>query len=107
MSGGRYRLAPLARRDLAAQIDRLLVAAGAEVAGRFVEQARTSLAAIAEAPALGSPVPTRNHQLAGLRKRKITGFANVLVFYIGAEQTVRIIRIIHAAGDWQALLGAD
>ena len=84
MSGGRYRLAPLARRDLAAQIDRLLVAAGAEVAGRFVEQARTSLAAIAEAPALGSPVPTRNHQLAGLRKRKITGFANVLVFYVAA-----------------------
>ena len=97
----------MARRDLAAQIDRLLVAACVEIAGRFVEQARTTLAAIAEAPALGSPVPTRNIQLAGLRKRKITGFANVLVFYIAGEHTVRVIRIIHAAGDWQALLDAD
>ena len=97
----------MARRDLAAQIDRLLVAAGPEIAGRFVEQAKTTLAAIAEAPALGSPVPTRNLQLAGLRKRKITGFGNVLVFYIANKQTVRILRIIHAAGDWQALLDAD
>lgn len=107
MSEGQYRLAPLARRDLAALIDHLLVAAGPEVAGRFVEKARTSLAAIAEAPALGSPVPTRSVHLAGLRKRKIAGFGSVLVFYRNNGQTVRVIRIMHAAGDWQAFLDAD
>ena len=107
MSEYSYRLAPAARRDLASLIDHLLVVAGPELAGRFVERARTTLAAIAQAPALGSPVPTRNVKLAGLRKRKIADFGSFLVFYQADETTVRVIRILHAAGDWQAMLNSD
>lgn len=43
--------------------------------------AEISFAALAEQPDMGSPLTPRNQQLAGLRKWRVTGFDNFLIFY--------------------------
>ena len=88
-------------------IDRLHNEAGPEVAGRFVESARSCLDGIAASPSLGSPVISRNSRLAGLRKRRVLSFPNILIFYLPEDSAIAILRVMHAAQDWKALLDAD
>jgi toxin ParE1/3/4 len=103
----KFRIRPAARRDLDAYTDHLLAEAGADVAQRFVEQARSSFAALGETPGLGPPVPSQKASLFGLRKWKVDGFPKLLIFYIPASSEVRILRVLHAAQDWWSLLDID
>lgn len=75
-----------------------------EAALRFVDSARASFDALGNAPHLGPAVPTRNADLGALRKWRIAGFPNYLIYYRPEEEWVRILRIVHGAQDWwQAL----
>ena len=47
----------------------------------------------------------RSPKLAGLRKWPVSGFDNVLVFYLPRAGGVSIVRVLHGARDWWRLLG--
>ena len=107
MSHKTYRVHPDARRDLKGIIARMVVDRGSTTAAKFVEAVRDTLIRIGEAPALGSPVGSKNSRLSGLRKRAIPEFGSVLVFYQQTEGRVSILRILFASQDWWTLLDAD
>jgi toxin ParE1/3/4 len=54
---------------------------------------------------MGAPLSLRSPKLAGLRKWRVGGFENFLIFYLPRPDGVTIVRILHAAQDWWTLLG--
>jgi toxin ParE1/3/4 len=54
---------------------------------------------------MGAPLALRSPKLAGLRKWVVSGFENVLIFYLPCPGGVSIVRVLHAAQDWWRLLG--
>jgi toxin ParE1/3/4 len=61
--------------------------------------------ALGNAPHIGPAVPTRSADLGALRKWRIAGFPNYLIFYRPEKGRVRILRILHGAQDWWTSLG--
>jgi toxin ParE1/3/4 len=100
----RFVLRAAAQRDLDAHIDYLGTVADNDTALRFVDSARASFDALDNAPHLGPAVPTSNSDLGGLRKWRIAGFPNYLIFYQPEKGRVRVLRVLHAAQDWWAAL---
>lgn len=107
LSRTQFRIRTAARRDLDAYVDYLLAAAGAGSASRFTAAARSSFAALAESPHMGMAVESGNPRLAGLRKWRVKGFPKLLIFYQPAADSIRIVRVVHAAADWWALLDVN
>lgn len=58
-------------------------------------------------PGIGSPVETKKLDIAGVRKWPVERFPRMLIFYIVHGDNLDIIRLLHAASDWQAALDAD
>lgn len=94
----------VARRDLRELTLWLRNEADVETARRFATSVITCFDKIAESPSIGPLVPTANPLLSGVRKWKVPGFHSHLIFYRPTPQDVRIIRVLHAAQDWWALL---
>jgi len=93
-----------AREDLIAHFVYLTENAPEDVADRFLESAEATFAAIASQPLMGSPLELQNSELAKIRKWRVRGFENHLVFYEPRPDGVSIVRVLHAASDWWALL---
>ncbi|MEP7350980.1 MAG: type II toxin-antitoxin system RelE/ParE family toxin [Sphingorhabdus sp.] len=104
MSQARFVLRAAAQRDIDSLADYLETEAGKEVAQRFIDAAQASFVALAAAPHLGPAVPTKLTDLAGLRKWRVSGFSNVLIFYRPENERIRIFRVLHGAQDWLDLL---
>jgi toxin ParE1/3/4 len=75
-----------------------------DAALRFFDAARETFAKIATTPSLGRVYTTQNQNLTGLRKWGIKGFKNYIIFYLIREDILIIVRIIHGARDFPALL---
>jgi toxin ParE1/3/4 len=54
---------------------------------------------------MGAAVALRSPKLTGLRKWQVSGFENVLIFYMPRGAGVSIVRVLHASRDWWSLLG--
>jgi toxin ParE1/3/4 len=74
--------------------------AGLDIARRFTRVAADSFDRLAEMPGLGSPVKA---QVPDLRRWRVPGFP-VLIFYRPERDGVAIVRVLHAARDWPALV---
>ncbi len=94
-----------ARRDLIEHFVYLAEHAGVDTAERFLANAEASFNDLAEQPMIGAPLVLRYPDLAGMRKWRVTGFDNHLVFYKPRPDGVSIVRVLHAANDWWRLLG--
>ena len=94
-----------ARDDLAEHYRWLHDEAGIEIAERFLLGADAAFSLLAANPGLGAPVNSNHERLAGLRKWTVEGFPNLLIFYQSIQRGVSIVRVIHAARDWWALVG--
>lgn len=70
-----------------------------ETAFQFFDAARLSIAQLARMPGLGSPYPTSQYRLQGLRKWAVKSFRKYLIFYIEREDTIEVVRILYAAQD--------
>jgi plasmid stabilization system protein ParE len=103
----RATISAAARRDLEGCVLWLRSEAGADMATRFALSASRSLATLAETPGLGTPVATTSPHLSGLRKGRIAGFPKYLVFYLPDHDNIRVLRVLHAHGDWWSLLGVN
>ena len=94
-----------ARRDLVAQFVYLVENAGLDVAERFLSNAEASFNELAAHPLIGVALALQHPDLAGMRKWRVKGFDNHLIFYQPRPDGVSIVRVLHAASDWWNLLG--
>lgn len=101
------RVSPAARRDIESHVLWLRSEADDKTALRFADAAISAFHMLAENPKIGPAIGSRNIRLAHLRKWRIDGFANVLIFYLPDSNGVHIIRILHSAQDWWSLLDVD
>jgi toxin ParE1/3/4 len=99
-----YRRAA-ARRDLVEHYVYLAENAGEDTAERFFAQAEGTFLALADQPQMGSGLTLQDARLAGLRKWRVQGFENFLVFYLPRNDGVSIVRVLYAAQDWWGVLG--
>jgi toxin ParE1/3/4 len=94
-----------ANRDLVEQYVYLAETAGIETAERLLSSAEKSFGDLARHPGMGTPLALRSPRLAGLRKWPVSGFDNLLVFYLPRADGVSIVRVLHGARDWWEVLG--
>jgi len=94
-----------ARDDLVEQFVYLAENAGLDVAERFLNSAEASFLELARQPKMGSPLKLKHPSLAHIRKWRVKGFNNHLVFYEPRPDGVSIVRVLHAASDWWNRLG--
>ena len=69
-----------ARRDLVEHFDHLEEHAGLATAERFLDQAEASFADLARQPWMGAPLHLTHPDMVALRKCRIKGFDNHLIF---------------------------
>jgi toxin ParE1/3/4 len=91
-----------AERDLIEHYVCLAELAGMETADRFLANADKSFEELSRYPGLGGALSPRSARLAGLRKWQVSGFENVLIFYMPRAAGVTILRVLHASRDWWA-----
>ncbi len=96
-----------ALRDIEEHYRWLAKEAGLDVADRFLAAADHAFRRLAERPGIGPSIPSSDPRIARLRKGKVGGFPNVLVFYEPRPSGVSVVRVVHAAQDWWSLIGAD
>jgi toxin ParE1/3/4 len=107
LSLSNYQTRPEAKRDLEAHGKQLTAEAGDDLAMRFLDSARDSFAALGDTPYMGARVGSRYPAFAELRKWRVDGFANYLIFYLPLHDGVDILRVLHGAQDWWQSLDID
>jgi toxin ParE1/3/4 len=70
-----------ATRDLVEHFVYLAENAGLDTAERFLKPTEASFTDLARQPKMGAPLNLRNPDLANIRKWRVKGFDNHLVFY--------------------------
>ena len=96
-----------ARRDMVRYFGWLETEAGTDTAERFMAAADHTFAKLAPSPQIGLSIESHNVNLAGVRKWRIDGFGNMLVFYSPRANGVLILRVLHSSQDWWTILGLD
>ena len=102
-----FVIGPDARTDLDRHVLWLREQAGPDVAARFAEAADESLVEFAATPGIGSPIRSQRPELHDLRKGRIAGFRDVLIFYLPQRDGIYVVRVLHVAQDWFAQLDID
>ena len=75
-----------------------------EIALRFFDSTRLTIAQIARMPGIGSIFITNNDRLQEIRKWAVKDFRKYLIFYIDREEVVEIVRILYATRDIDSML---
>ena len=96
-----------ARDDLVAHFVYLAENAPGDVADRFLESAEATFTELASQPSIGAPVGLRSPEFEAIRKWRVRGFDNHLVFYEPRPDGVSVVRVLHAASDWWTLVGFE
>jgi toxin ParE1/3/4 len=102
-----YKTRPEAKRDLEAHAKHLIAEAGDDLAMRFLDSSRVSFVALGNMPYMGARAGRRNPAFAELRKWRVAGFANYLIFYLPLHVDVDILRVIHGTQNWWKSLDID
>ncbi len=93
---------PQAERDL---IDcAMRIAEGSvEAAERFLDAVEQTFALLASMPHMGQACEFRSPRAQGLRRWRVRGFENYLIFYRPHENGVAIIRVLYGARDLESI----
>lgn len=75
-----------------------------DAALRFRDAIFESVAMLRQYPGSGPKYPTKNQRLAELRKWRVNGFKNYLIFYLPHDDRIVIIRVLHGARDIGSIL---
>jgi toxin ParE1/3/4 len=78
-----------------------------EIALRFFDSTRLTIAQIARMPGIGSVFLSRENRLQGLRKWAVKDFRKYLIFYIDRDDVVEIVRILYATRDISTILDPE
>lgn len=76
-------------------------------AKRFLDAATAGFSSLSDAPRIGVCVETGNPAMPGLRRWRVPGFENHLIFYQVTEETITVIRVLHGARDIEAILSEE
>lgn len=71
---------------------------------RFFDSARQTFSQLARTPGIGSPYNVTNPRLVDLRKWAVSGFEKHLIFYLSQDDSIVVVRILHAARDIPTIL---
>lgn len=93
---------PQARQDLW-EIAAYLAQDRLAVAMRFLQAAENTYNQILKNPTLDSVSEFSSPLLLGIRRWRIKGFTNYLIFYRSTTTEIEIIRVLHGAHDIEAI----
>ena len=99
------RIRATAKRDLVDRYVYLAEEADEGTAERFLDKVEQTFELLATQPRMGSPLSLKNPRLAELRKWRVEGFENTLIFYLPRGEGISIVRVLHAARDWWSMVG--
>ena len=102
---GQISVKPLAREDVRQHVARI-ANAHPDAANRLIAAVEDAFKTLAANPELGTQTTTHNSALAGLRFWTIRGFRNYVIFYRFQEAELEVLRVLHGARDWEAVLNA-
>jgi toxin ParE1/3/4 len=74
-----------------------------EAAARFLNALEGTCTQLAALPGMGSVRTFHAKALKGARMLPITGFENYLIFYSATRQSIKVIRVLHAARDFPTI----
>jgi toxin ParE1/3/4 len=95
----RARLSPRAERDLEG-ICEYVAADNAEAAERVRRTILDTADLLAGNPGIGRAIHNAAVRQADIRWLVVPKFRNYLVFYLPFQDTIVVVRILHAAQDW-------
>jgi toxin ParE1/3/4 len=99
-------LQPAAQRDLADCAD-YFAERSLPTAVRFAQAVAETLRQVATMPDLGSPLDLPNPALAELRFWPVRRFKKYLLFYRVEPHEIKVLRVLHAARDFESVLRAE
>jgi toxin ParE1/3/4 len=97
---------PAADEDLDRHV-RYLARQSHVVAWRFHDAANEVFQKLASMPHLGGTVANVRDEYHGIKVWAIKGFPNHLILYRPLEHGIEVLRILHGAQDWQAIVGSE
>jgi toxin ParE1/3/4 len=101
----RHVIRPAARDDIVRQFRYYLVEQDApDTTNRFLSAVQRTIDNILLAPNAGAPKHLSNAALANLRAWPVEEFEDIRVYYLVAENEVRVIRILHGRRDVLGIL---
>jgi toxin ParE1/3/4 len=96
-----------ARQDMADIFDYLDIHASESIADRFYDAVRKTVEQLLRSPNLGERHPSCNPKLQGMRKWRVDGFPNHVIFYRPTEDKLEILRVFHGARDYAAMFNGE
>ena len=85
-----------AQRDLLEHFVSLGERAGEATALRFLQAAEETFAALAAMPGMGRAEDFDNPRLTGMRRWRVRGFENYLIFYRQFSEGIEVVRVVYA-----------
>ena len=73
----------------------------------FFDATRQTFSLIAKMSGIGNLYEVKNPRLVGLRKWTVKGFEKHLVFYLEKDESIEIVRLIHATRDIPQILAEE
>ena len=93
-----------AERDILLQIEWYAGQGLGDIADRFRISVLAAIDALSAMPNAGTPRPSRNSRLAGLRSWPVRGFGELNVYYLAQPELLTIVRVLHDKRDIGAIL---
>lgn len=78
-----------------------------DAAIRFLDAAEATFRSLTENPEIGNSCDFQRPDLARIKQWHVHGFRKYLIFYLANETEVEVVRVLHAARDWEVLLDKD
>ena len=78
-----------------------------EVEERFYQAVGKTVRVLARSPNLGERCQFRNPQTKGMRKWRVDGFPNHVIFYRPVGDKLEILRVLHGARDYAAMFNEE
>ena len=97
---------PETRTDQA-EISAFIAERSEQAAVRFFKAVEQGELQLLNNPELGTLAQLRSAVLEGIRIWPVPGYRNYLIFYRPWAAGIQVLRVIHAARDWDVLLQGD
>ena len=101
----KHIIRPAAREDILRQYRYYAVENKSPASGeRFLAATQAAIQQVCKRPSIGLPKTLPNGALEGLRSWPLKRFPAIRIYYLVADQTARILRVLHGRRDVDPLL---